>query len=263
MLFDDPVDTSGKEVTELPIPPAPPAVAPETAQNLPQNKGQVINRTDSDLKITEVEEDNPNSTLDSPNSPEESGAATGQAGMPETSNTANSDMPANQPVEASNALPAKQPGLDTGYIEGKAEPKDTQTDPEKQIEPDKARQQTLIPVEKPVSKPIMNEKSEPEATGHPVKSEEKSKRTVKPEGNKAVKSSSKFARYSIQAGSFTKKENAEAMVAKLRKQGLPATIISKGEHYRVKVGPSLDKAKAKEMKAKMEKLNINGLLTLE
>ncbi|CAG7857122.1 hypothetical protein MCAMS1_01847 [biofilm metagenome] len=266
MLFDDPVDTSGKEVTELSIPPAPSSAAPETAQNLPQNKEQVINRTDSDLKVTEIEEDNHNSVLDSQNISEESGAATGQAGSPDASNTPNTGIPANQQAEGTNNLSSKldkQPGLDTGYIDGKAVPNDAHTGTEQQVESEKPRQQTLIPVEKPISKSVVTDKSEPEITRHQEKSVEKTKHTAKPDGNKPVKSSSKFARYSIQAGSFTKKENAEALVAKLRKQGLPATIISKGELYRVKVGPSLDKAKAKIMKSKMEKLNINGLLTLE
>jgi DedD protein len=70
-------------------------------------------------------------------------------------------------------------------------------------------------------------------------------------------------RYSIQAGSFSKKENAQALVEKLRKQGMPASIVTKGDLYRVKIGPELDKKKAKEMKAKLVKQNIEGILTSE
>jgi DedD protein len=266
MLFDDPVDTSGKEVTQLAIPPAPPAAAPETAQNLPQNRDQVMNRTDTDLKVTEEDEDNQNSTLDSQNIPDESGAETGQTGLPENTNAPNSDIQNNQAVDAAKGMPAihnNQPGLDTGYIDSNNRTKGAQTGTVNPVESEKAQQQTLTPVERSVANPLVTEKHKADIAQSKEKPQEKSKSISKSKGNKSAKTSSKMVRYSIQAGSFNKKENAEAMAAKLRKQGLPASIISKGEHFRVKVGPSLDKAKAKEMKAKMEKLNINGLLTLE
>ena len=53
MLFDDPVDTSGKAVKELAIPPAP----AESAQNLPDNKAEVMNRPDIELEAKEINED--------------------------------------------------------------------------------------------------------------------------------------------------------------------------------------------------------------
>lgn len=261
MLFDDPVDTSGKEVTELKIPPAPPAVAPETAQNLPQNKEQVINRTDSDLKITE-EDDAATSGLDSQVMPQDTSANGAQTSATESSNAAKTvgqDNSTHDSVKAPLTAPTDKAGLDTGYIDGNDEPQNAQSTDPKPLEPEKS---TLNSEQAP-AKPLTTAKPKTLAASQKEKTIEKPKLTAKTEGNKSAKTGSKLARYSLQAGSFNKKENAEALVAKLRKQGLPATITAKGEYFRVKVGPTLDKAKAKDMKSKLEKLNINGLITSE
>lgn len=261
MLFDDPVDTSGKEVTELKIPPAPPAVAPETAQNLPQNKEQVINRTDSDLKITE-EDDAATSGLDSQVMPQDTSANGAQTPATESSNAAKTvgqDNSTHDSVKAPLTAPTDKAGLDTGYIDGNDEPQNAQSTDPKPLEPEKS---TLNSEQAP-AKPLTTPKPKTLAASQKEKTIEKPKLTAKTEGNKSAKTGSKLARYSLQAGSFNKKENAEALVAKLRKQGLPATITAKGEYFRVKVGPTLDKAKAKDMKSKLEKLNINGLITSE
>ncbi|MBM4207610.1 MAG: hypothetical protein FJ190_06165 [Gammaproteobacteria bacterium] len=266
MLFDDPVDTSGKEVTELKIPPTPPVAAPETAQNLPQNKEQVINRTEvtfSDLKVTE-EDDAAATGLDSQTMPENNGAET-----PVTAESTNAAKAAGLPgqtldsTKAPVAAPNEKAGLDTGYIDGNDDPQDTQSTAVKPMEPIKTPKQTLKPVESQPEKTVSTHKTKTVTSTLKEKPVEKPKQTAKSEGNKSAKTGSKLARYSLQAGSFNKKENAEALAAKLRKQGLPATISSKGEYFRVKVGPTLDKAKAKDMKTKLEKLNINGLIISE
>ena len=85
---------------------------------------------------------------------------------------------------------------------------------------------------------------------------------------KPVTSKSELSRWTLQAGTFSKKENAVTLVEKLRKQGLPVTMdTTKGAGnttlYRVKVGPTLDKKRALDMKAKMDSQKIQSLLVAE
>lgn len=263
MLFDDPVDTSGQTVTEQPLPSAPSAAtAPETAQKLPQSKEQVVGKNENDLTV-EVEEDAQVSTLDSQNMPTPNSTEPVQPGATGSNVSPGTVNQANQAVDdTGKAKTGEAPSLDTGYVGGKQEAEISQNIPAiKPVEPVQKPQQDLDnSVSKPVVKPTTAEKTKPapdSTVARPVKPE---KHSDKPSRNKIAKSGSKLVRYSIQAGSFNKKENAEALVAKLRKQGMPATVIAKGDYFRVKVGPSLDKAKANEMKAKLDKLKINGLL---
>jgi DedD protein len=85
---------------------------------------------------------------------------------------------------------------------------------------------------------------------------------------KPAKSSPELSRWTIQAGTFSKKENAVSLMETLRKQGLPVTLeATKGSGntplYRLKVGPSLDKKRAVEMKAKLDSQKIQSILIAE
>ena len=258
MLFDDPVDNSGKTVTELTIPQAPADSVSETAQNIPENKAQVLNRPDTELSVSEVEEEghvNAAGEGQATNVPD--GEQTEQPGMSEpATGMTGSDIREGGGVEE---LTPKQPGqneepsLDTGVVDEVKQPKDSQENTVKTIETEK----------KSVSKTVVAEKPKTKAAASVEKKAEKTKIAVKTQKDPIKKSSSKLVRYSIQAGSFSKKENAQALVEKLRKQGMPASIVTKGDLYRVKIGPELDKKKAKEMKAKLVKQNIEGILTSE
>ena len=63
---------------------------------------------------------------------------------------------------------------------------------------------------------------------------------------KPAKSGSELSRWFIQAGTFSKKENAMSLMETLRKQGLPVTLEATkgGNLYRLKVGPALEKKRA-------------------
>ncbi len=76
------------------------------------------------------------------------------------------------------------------------------------------------------------------------------------------------SRWFLQAGSFSKKENAVILTDSLRKQGFPVLLETiqvdgQGTFYRLKVGPELDKKRADSMKAKLDKQNIHSLLIAE
>jgi DedD protein len=259
MLFDDPVDTSGKTVTELTIPQTPVDVEP--AQNPPENKAQVLNRPDIELDAAEVNEENPGSVAG------ESPLNSGQPSAPDSLGSSGVDNIKNNAVEGS---PSKQldenaeSGLDTGDVPGVDEQEDKQSTEAVGAVPGKnTEQDSGAPVKKPAPKSIDTEQAKVRVTPPPSKAVEKIKPADKAQKDGAQKSSSKLVRYSIQAGSFSKKENAQALVEKLRKQGMSASVVAKGDFFRVKIGPSLDKDKAKEMKAKLDKQNIKGLLIVE
>lgn len=79
-------------------------------------------------------------------------------------------------------------------------------------------------------------------------------------------SASEMVRWFLQVGIFTQKSNAITLQNTIRKQGFPVTISTitgeKGQLYRVKVGPELDKKRAEAMKQKIDKLNnIKSILT--
>jgi DedD protein len=117
-----------------------------------------------------------------------------------------------------------------------------------------------------VSEGAVHANKKPEAHTNPVK---KLKESPADGHEKAEKSpNAARSRWFIQAGSFSKKENASVMVEKLRKQGMPVVldtikVAGKGTLYRVKVGPSLDKTRASSMKAKLDQQNIKSNLVAE
>jgi DedD protein len=110
-------------------------------------------------------------------------------------------------------------------------------------------------------KPVKN--TETSATKPAAKEKPLSTATVKP-----AKSSTELSRWYIQAGTFSKKENAISLMENLRKQGLPVTLeATKGTGnsplYRLKVGPALEKKRAIEMKAKLDSQKIQSILIAE
>lgn len=257
MLFDDPVDTSGKEVKELTIPQAP----ADAAQGLPADKSQVLNRPDVELEASEVNEEGfANPTGEPPETDILNGKRTGQAAIAAAANDPNANSSDNEPDDAKQPSQNKEPTLDTGEVQGANDLEASQNNTATATGVVKKPPQDVeTPMNKVESKPLTSEK----AKVKPLSTAEKTKTIDKTVKEPTKKPSSKLVRYSIQAGSFNKKENAQALVDKLRKQGMPASLVAKGDYFRVKIGPALDKAKAKEMKAKLDKQNIKGLLTSE
>ncbi len=257
MLFDDPVDSSGKTVTELTIPEEPAHASDITAQNLPQNKEQVLNRTETDLTVSEEELESSHSTGNQ--APDNLGSDT-TAEQPvmeavsedqAVSETDNSVKPEESKLdEPQSAKPYSQKGIQSDTTQP---PFNKYVEPVVKVKPDTAA------AEKPVKKAMISDKPKVKANVASVK--KKTATAASQDDNK--KANTKLVRYSIQAGSFSKKENAQALVEKLRKQGLPATVDTRGSLFRVKVGPALDKNKAAEMRAKLDKQHINSLLISE
>lgn len=71
--------------------------------------------------------------------------------------------------------------------------------------------------------------------------------------------------WAVQVGSFSKQSNALGLRDKLRAKGYRAFVeqvsTDKGDVYRVRVGPEVQRSKAEELKKELqEKLKLNGLV---
>ena len=258
MLFDDPVDNSGQSVSELVIPATPVNTGEESANKLPTNANQVLNAPDAGSEKVVNTEEEAELSPDNQLSQDASLNNEPEADMAEGEEPAG-DVPIND---------GSSTALDTGVA----------NKTNKSVKTQKALSGTKATQEPPLEADIGSEtpkKSVKKAEAAASKPAEKVNALITSMDNttdktvvKPVTSKSELSRWTLQAGTFSKKENAVTLVDKLRKQGLPVTMdMSKGAGnttlYRVKVGPTLDKKRALEMKAKMDSQKIQSLLVAE
>ncbi|WP_456396437.1 SPOR domain-containing protein [Desulfurobacterium sp.] len=87
-----------------------------------------------------------------------------------------------------------------------------------------------------------------------------SKPVVKPPAVKGVKKNQKIKKdYFIQLGIFSKRANAEKLVKKLKKAGIPSHISKWKNYYRVTTGTFTEK-EAKQVLAKLKKMKLSGII---
>jgi DedD protein len=246
MLFDDPIENSGQSVSELVIPATPVITGEVSANKLPTNANQVLNAPDSGSEnVINTDEETELSTEN------QSPSETPIADEPVTETTQKSDQAMDEPVNDGSSN-----SLDTGVVSETNQPtKPVKAKPQTNIIKQQSTQEpdveAPIVAVKPIKKPINAEV---------VPSENNL--------NKPAKPKTEFSRWTIQAGSFSKKENAVSLMETLRKQGLPVTLdtiktASNTPLYRLKIGPTLDKKRAAEMKAKLDGQKIQSLLIAE
>ncbi len=253
MLFDDPIDESGKNISELKIPelPMPPgASAPAGTQD----------------KTGEVE----------------------IMPLPEKVEDIAVEAPEPRPAPPATATPpAEEEGDDEAALEAPrtraqiTEKETAVTKPQpKWIEPDEdvaaeAEAEAAIvkpaaSIEKPKSvKPLVKPepvKAETEKTEPAKLPAAKSAKTPEPEpAAKPAAEENATVRWYLNAGSFSQKANAETLQDNLKKQGFAASVkevaSAKGPVYKVRVGPMTDKAKAQAMKSKLAQINVNSFVS--
>jgi len=270
MLFDDPVDNSGQLVSELVIPATPVNTGEESANKLPTSANQVLNKPDVGPETVVNTEEEAELSVDKQLPPDEplddEPQADSEAGIEQSVDEP--DRPIDEPANDSSAT-----SLDTGIVDETNKPVKTK----------KTIQEAESSRQKSTSKPPLEADAVVATPKKPAKKTETSlsKQTakVKPLTTttvnkteksvvKPAKSSQELSRWTIQAGSFSKKENAIALMETLRKQGLPVTLdVTKGAGnaplYRLKVGPALEKKRAAEMKAKLDSQKIPSILIAE
>jgi DedD protein len=270
MLFDDPVDNSGQSVSELAIPATPVNTGEESANKLPTSANQVLKAPDAGSEtVVNTEEESELSSNKQLPSDEPLDAETDvndEAGVEQLA-----DEP-DQPIDETEKKRSSA-SLDTGVI----------GEPNKPVKTQKAIQEAPSSKQKSIKKPASEADSIVTTPKKPAKKTEtitpkqaeKEKPLAVPATNKTEKSvvkptktGSGTGRWFIQAGTFSKKENATALMETLRKQGLPVTLeATKGSGntplYRLKVGPALEKKRAAEMKAKVDSQNIHSIMIAE
>lgn len=234
MLFDDPVDNSGQAVSEMTIP-EPPAGSPNGPESkLPADAASIENapgNNPSTLNVTA------------------GGVEKIEPGLQE-----NPSADYEPPAEMDAADAENAPDEDIETVPPKPAP--TRTPPVVN-----APVKTAAPKTAPVPGRTASV-TEPSAAVEPVPL--KSSETP---AKAAPKSTAKFERWTIQAGSFTKKENALSQRDKLRKLGFPAAMetlsTDKGPIYRLKVGPELSKQRAIEIRNRLNQQNIKTIILAE
>lgn len=227
MLFDDPIDESGKSINELKIPELPSQAQDVEIMPLPEKPEDVA-------------------TVPAPEKPKAPVAASVYEGEDE----ADMDM-------------AARPRAMITEKEAAVTPRPKPVEPE----PSFAEAEDVDAPVPPVEQPAVPAKSTPQrvlttqAPAKPVKP------VVEQPSKPAAPLESATTRLYLNVGSFSQKANATTMLENLKKQGFAASIkevaSSKGTIYKVRVGPMLDKAKAQEMKSRLAKINVNSFVSDE
>ena len=301
MLFDDPVDNSGQQVSELNISaPVESGVPDANSRVVPTDADQVLKLPEPASSATETGGD----TLESTGAAEEVDEEPAQQGeggeslytesegyTREDAGAAAVEIPLNPPLTKGGGedrgKPSPKQPLDSNQgrpfdsVQGrpllpeaspKAQVRDTHVEAAAK---ESAKLKKIVETVKPITlkKPgYGDDGAKAVATPAPVKQPGTSKSLAAAiaEANKpavAPKAKLKLVRWYIQIGSFSKKENATSIWESLREQGLPAALdtvqTDKGTTYRLRVGPELDGKKAAAMKARLDKQNIKAILISE
>ena len=284
MLFDDPIENSGQSVSELAIPATPLNSNEVSANKLPSNANQVLNVPDNASETLVNTEEESELSKDNQLSEE----------IPENDDPTvdNTDEDIVVQADSKSKNSNTPPSLDTGVVEThkpsiskKALPELAKQEPtpepvweeEKAIEvpaelvnttktktaPIKVKIKPTAPIKTATPENIISKKITTTEKPLPVKAVITDKPTVAPTKPKA-----ELSRWTIQVGSFSKKENATTLMETLRKQNLPVTLDTiksdnDGLIYRLKIGPTLEKKRAIEMKTKLDTLKIQSFLISE
>jgi DedD protein len=250
MLFDDPIDESGKSINALKIPELP-------MPSGTQDKTQDVEIMPLPEKVEDVAAISPEPR---PAVPVANKPVVEEGDDEAAMETSRPSRP--QLTEKETATPAQ---------------------PAKWVEPDE--DVPAAEMEPAVTKPVVSaEKAKPAKA--PVKAEPVKPTNTKPVPPAAVASSSTAApasvpvaaepvkpttteattvRWYLNAGSFSQQANAVTLQETLKKQGFAASIKEvtgpKGSVFKVRVGPMLDKAKAQAVKTKLAQINVNSFLS--
>lgn len=232
MLFEDPVDNGGQVVNNLQIPEQQFPGENNQVPALPNNAEEVTAPDEAELEIPA--ENATDSSAESEPAPESSLSDQEMMAEPPADTDIDEEQEFTPTVQATTPKPSKAPAETV-------KPRPTPA-------PAAASKTKKTP-----AKPATINKT-PTTSQPPV---------ARGEINKAG-----LKRWYIQAGSFSKKENAQSLADNLKKQGMPVfmetiQVAGKGTMYRLRVGPELDKKRAQVMQQKLEQQKIGSILLVE
>jgi len=266
MLFDDPIDDTGQLVSEQTIPAAPGQTAEAEGGKAPSSIDQVMATPQG-----EASEDNgQNNNAPLNQSPASEGTPSEAESFAEEEMNVASNESENDPSKQE-----QQPAsLDTGIIDdanSQSPATENAADESEEYTPSPAKPKNqskpstgniAAPV-KDTAKDIDAKTPKPSAS---VAGQEAKKPVLKPKET-PKKAGQELVRWYLQAGSFSRKENALTLFETLKKQELPVMLEtvqgSNGVLYRLKVGPELSRKRAADIKAKLEKQKIKSMLISE
>ncbi|MGZ0079769.1 SPOR domain-containing protein [Methylomonas sp. YC3] len=252
MLFDDPIDETGKSINELKIPELPAKAQDVEIMPLPE-------------KVEEVAETLPAETVPKQTMKvleEGESEAELEAPKPQVKLTAKETAP------APRSLPAAKPAAPSAAVaqvdEEPAEAEDVPpavlTKPSKSPVPAVQPLQAVSPTPK-VLKPV-NKLPEPKAEVAAVPAPAQ---VATPASKAAAAEDSN--RWYLQVGTFSQKPNAISLQDNLKQQGFAASVrevaSDKGTVFKVRIGPIVDKAKAQAVKAKLAQINVNSFVSAD
>ncbi|MGZ4960409.1 MAG: SPOR domain-containing protein [Methylomonas sp.] len=238
MLFDDPVDETGKSINELKIPELPEKVQDVEIMPLPEKVEDVSTAEPAEkpAKPAPVAVD------------EEAAEAEAEAPRPRTRLTAKDTA----------AATAKRQVIepDEGAVQADADA------------PVVAEEEDVRPVLKPGKMSAPAVQSLPAANTAPkvLKPAAKPVETAPAEmPAKPAAAIEAGTRWYLNAGSFSQKANAISFQESLKQQGFASSVkevtTDKGTVFKVRIGPMTDKAKAQAVKNKLTQINVNSFVS--
>jgi DedD protein len=260
MLFDDPIDDSGKIVSEMTIPQPPANPVEDTANKLPGSAEEVTSKPAEAEALTEDLQD---PSLEPVPQASENGEleemVTEDTGQP---------IDEQQWVEERAVEAESEQTIEDGTNDISAADVSNPADTVEAMQPPAAPEQKRISsAPSSISESLEEQpKTTPAKAAIAPSASRVKKATVAPKAD-TPKANKGLSRWYIQAGSFGKKENALARLEDLRKQGLPVLMetqdTEKGTLYRLKVGPQLDKKRAIEIRDRLNKQKIKSIIIAE
>lgn len=225
MLFDDPIDESGKNVSELKMP-----VLPSKAQDV-----EIMPLPE---KVDDV------GTIPSEQQPPVPASDTIDEGDDEAAMEA--PQPKNLQITAKETAVTPAPSK---WVEPEEDVPASEPTPEPEPEP-------VVAPPKPI-KPTVKSAPKVESPTKPIASAPVSKPQVAAE--------SAETRLYLNVGSFGQKANAVGLHDSLKQKGFAVSIkevaSEKGTVYKVRVGPMTNKATAQSIKSKLSQINVNSFVT--
>lgn len=253
MLFDDPIDETGKSINELKIPELPTKAQDVEIMPLPEKVEDVaaIPAVDETTKVQAMAVDEGEAEVEA--KLEAPKPQTRLGGKETTLPTRGVPAPAPISPRAAVAQAEEEPA--------EAEDLPVINKPLKQSAPAVQPLQAINPVPK-VLKPVAKlPEAKPDAvTAIPAPAAQVT-------ASKPAPIAEDNNRWYLQAGTFSQKANAVSLQENLKQQGFAALVkevaSDKGTVFKVRIGPIVDKAKAQAVKAKLAQINVNSFVSAE
>ncbi|CAD6876578.1 SPOR domain-containing protein [Methylomonas fluvii] len=255
MLFDDPIDETGKSINELKIPELPAKAQDVEIMPLPEKVEEVAetlpaaNVPRQAVKV--LEEGESEAELEVPK-PQVKLTAKETAPAPRS-------LPAAKPAAAQAAAAAQ---IDEEPAEAEDVPPAVLSKPSKSPAPTIQPLQAVSPTPK-VLKPV-NKLPEPKAEVAAIPAQAPVPNAI---GKAPAAAAEDNNRWYLQVGTFSQKPNAVSLQDNLKQQGFAASVrevaSDKGTVFKVRIGPIVDKAKAQAVKAKLAQINVNSFVSAD